>query len=166
MIASQVCVAQDSVKNKNWKTLVLPDGWYISVPVDFLREDGRGVDSEVGSVFSLNDGITLQFDIGIDNEIIFEKADCMLNTQIRKTKRDLHQKTTKDIYNIPKINRAYVDTINGRAAVIVVQQKSGQGLTCVSIKDCETRNWIGLQIANLSADKQDLVLQVFKSINR
>jgi len=166
LIDGLLCTAQTSVTDKSWKHLGLPGGWHISVPEGFWREDARGLDSHVGTIYSLKDSVTLGFDIGTSNEIILDKVDCSLETLVRKAKQGLEQKSTKQIYNIPEVNSGYVDTINGRVAIIIVQQKSGIGLTYVHIKECESQNWITISVNYLPANKHDLVLKIFKSIDR
>src|SRR6476469_5570054 len=92
--------AQGAIQEKIWKSLELPNGWYISVPEGFQREDGLGVDSRVGRVYSLKDSIRIEFDIGTDYNIIFDKVDCSLKSLTTKAKNNLQLKSTRQTYSI------------------------------------------------------------------
>lgn len=149
---------------KDWTEIRLPEGWTLYAPDSFSVKKLQGVDSQVGMVHSSSNGISIEYDIGPNMNILFEKPDCSLKGQIAWAKRILEDKSTKELYEIPKVNRGYVDTINGIVVRMIVPQKVGNGVIHLSAEDCKTRDWMGLSVKISNADNQELILKIFSTL--
>jgi hypothetical protein len=166
LILGATCIQSALSQKSQWKVLQLPDNWTILTPQNILRKDLQGVDSYVGEIFSSADSLSLSFDIGKSFSIrLTDKFDCSLKTQAKETTKYLHDTTFKKIYNIPHINKAYLDTVSGRIAIIIIPKVIGNGITYVSITDCKTGDWLGISGNNLNQDQNNLVLRMFETIN-
>ena len=149
---------------KHWKEISLPEGWTFYAPDSFAVKKLQGVDSQVGRVHSSSDSISIEYDIGRNMNILFAKPDCSLKAQIARAKGILEDKSTKELYQIPEVNRGYVDTINGIVVRMIVPQKVGNGIIHLSAEDCKTRDWMGLSVKVSNADSQELILKIFNTL--
>ena len=151
---------QDSV-------LVLYDGWAMSVPKGFTCKGGYSIDSYMGNIFSLKDSLELQFDVSTNLVVKPEyQFDNCLERMSAVAKLFLSSDSLVQALGVTNTSHAYIDTVNGKIAVIVVPQNIGKGETRIIVIDCPSISSLSLTGKDLNAVQQELVLTMFKTINR
>lgn len=151
-------------EHPDWKTLSLPAGWTIQTPEHFTAKRAQGIDSYPGYIESDKDSFYLTFDSGI--ELPGKSVDCNFTEQVRKARMDIESGFWKLHYNIPETHKGYIDTIDNLVATIIFPSITGKGTTRVSIKDCNSGAWLGIDGDSLSAEHQTLVLEMFSTIKQ
>jgi hypothetical protein len=144
-----------------WHKLSLPNGWIIYTPPDFVSKAGRGVDSEPGWIYSKKDSILLEYDSGAYEHNI---NSCDFQEHFQEAKASIDTGFYKTFYKVPFIHKAYIDTIDGKIAVIVTPTKVGKGTVEINIAGCHDGPWIEITGTKLIAEKEKLVLEIFKTI--
>jgi len=145
----------------DWKQHQLPNGWSFWAPPEFRSYEAQGIDSEPGFIISEKDSIHLQFDSGVE----FRKTKtCDFSNDFAEARKDIRDGFYKEFYKVPTVHSAYIDTIDNRVAIVVKPTKTMKGTVGVSIKDCETGAWLGIDGENLSQQSEALVLSIFKTI--
>ncbi len=123
-----------------WKTETLRFA-RLRVPVDFKHTVLQGVDSSPGTL--ANEAFTLSYDSGIELGALLADT-CQFDRLWQVTQSKIEDTAFRRIYQVPIKNRAYLDTIDKKPAIIIVPQVTGQGTTSVSLMDCKTGFWFYL----------------------
>lgn len=163
LIISCKRAAKEEVPYLGWIKTFLPNHWIIYLPPGFVFKPERGVDSNPGLIISKKDTLTLKFDSGQEK---IKMQDCDLHKSYLIAKASIDTGFYKEFYKVPVIHKAYIDTINGKIAIVILPQKTGQGTTAVEIlPDCKSGYWLGINCTGLSREKQDLMIKIFKTIS-
>ncbi|MDE3184989.1 MAG: hypothetical protein KGM16_16375 [Bacteroidota bacterium] len=138
-----------------WIKHQLPYGWTITTPSKFKIGKLQGIDSQVGYISSLADSILLNYDIGDD--IVPKDRDCNLSNEYEQANlRILNEKENQSNFQI--------DTIDEKIAIIETPKTKGNGQTRISIQDCKTGAWLGINGENLNSQREKLVVKIFQTI--
>jgi hypothetical protein len=96
---------------------------------------------------------------------LVKRKDCDLTSNLFKAKSSIDTGFTQTFYKMPLEHTAYIDTIAGRIAIVVKPTISGKGITGIELyADCKYRTWLGIEATNLTAKRQELVLQIYKTL--
>jgi len=143
---------KDVKLNPSWQKLSLPNGWVIYTPKEFKMKTIQGVDSEPGFIYSKKDSIRLEFDSGA-NDYYYDKH-CDLHENFSRVKANIDTGLHEKPYQVPSVNRAFIDTIDGRISLMIRPIHTGHGIVNVSTGDCSHGAWLGITGTNLS-EKQE-----------
>ena len=163
-LTSSICnqsFKKETTNHSDWIKLSLPNGWILQAPKGFRAKTLQGIDSEPGVINSKQDSIYLQFDSGTE---MMKKRDCSFTNNIEKAKESIEKGFYKTFYKIPSEHIAYVDTIDNKVAIIVRPTMSGHGTVAINISDCKTGEWLGITGTDLTLVKENIVLDIFKTI--
>lgn len=106
----------------------------------------------------------LEYDSGKE---LVKRNGCDLTSSFVKAKSSIDTGFTKAFYKMPLEHIAYIDTIAGRIAIIVKPTISGKGTTGIELySDCQSKTWLGIKATNLTAKRQELVLQIYKTLRQ
>ncbi|HVS94544.1 MAG TPA: hypothetical protein VHE59_21045 [Mucilaginibacter sp.] len=147
-----------------WHKLTLSSGWIIYAPPDFISKAERGIDSRPGIIYSKKDSIFLQYDSDI-----FERngiSGCDLKSHFADAKASIDTGFYKTFYKIPVSHIALIDTIDNKIAIILEPTRTGKGTVGIEIPGCRKEAWIGITGKNLTADKEKLVLEIYKTLRQ
>jgi hypothetical protein len=151
-----------TIDKSNWVKYTLDSHWIFKAPKGVKIVYTRGVDSVPGSIFLKSDSLELEFDSGFTGAM--NDTTCSLNSELLRTKA-LVSSGAYDFWNKPdKQHIIKVDTVNGMAAIFVTPAKAGVGVTHISISNCKSQYAIGITGHNIPITKQEMVLEIFKSI--
>ena len=138
-----------------WIKHDLPYGWTITTPSKFKIGKLQGIDSQVGYISSSGDSILLNYDIG--NELVPRNSDCNFSNEYEHAKlRILSEKENQSNFRI--------DTIDEKVAIIETPGTKGNGQIRISIRDCKTGAWLGINGENLNSERETLVVKIFQTI--
>jgi hypothetical protein len=154
---------KDSPIDSAWVKLTLPNQWTIYAPPGFSCKTGRGVDSDPGWIISKRDSIALEFDSGSHE---YGHNNCALSYQYQQAKASIDTGFYKTFYKVPQTHRANIDTIDDKIAVIVKPNATAKGTTGIEILGCAHQPWIAITGKNLSAKKEKLVLEMYKTVRQ
>lgn len=147
-----------------WIKIKIANGWFLKAPKEFKANVIQGIDSKIGYIFSKEDSIILDFDSGFNG--INEENDCSLKMQYYSVKNAIDSGNYyKDVYDVPKRHKVFIDTINNRIATIILPTKTGKGTLVVNVSDCRTGNNIGIKGQDFSASKEYLVLEILSTLD-
>jgi hypothetical protein len=159
-ISCQRSEKKEAKIDPSWHKLSLSNGWIIYAPPNFVSEAEQGVDSEPGIIYSKKDSIALQYDSGSNER---NNRGCGLQLQLQDAKADLAD-FYKTFYKVPIVHKAYIDTIDNKIAIFLKPTKTGHGTVGIEILGCREGPWIGIDGTNLSSEKEELVLKMYKTI--
>ena len=152
---------KEKPNHPDWVTLNLPNGWQLQTPSNFKAKAVQGIDSEPGYIYSKTDSIVLEFDSGFGP---FPNDDCDFSKQVDEAKKDIVSGFYKDFYKVPKIHKAYLDTIDNKVATFVLPTQTGKGTVGISISDCKSGYWLGITGQNLNGKREKLVIDILKTL--
>ena len=148
--------------NPSWQKLSLPNGWVIYTPKEFKVRTVQGVDSEPGFIYSKKDSIRLEFDSGQNDNYYYKH--CNLHENFLRAKANINTGLYKNTYKVPLINRADIDTIDGRISLMITPIYPGHGMVMVSTGECDQGAWLAITGTNLSDKQEKLALEIYKTI--
>jgi hypothetical protein len=93
-----------------------------------------------------------------------KQDNCDFQEALEKAQRDIASGSIKEFYDVPIKHKAYLDTINGLIATIIIPSVPGEGFIDIEISDCESGRWLGIKSKNCSSDKEKLILEIFNTI--
>lgn len=138
-----------------WVKHQLPNGWTITTTSKFKIGKLQGIDSQVGYISSSVDSILLNYDIG--NDIVPKNRNCNFSSEYEDAKlRILSEKEYQSNFRI--------DTIDEKAAIIETPRIKGNGQIRISIGECKTGSWLGINGENLNSEREKLVVKIFQTI--
>jgi hypothetical protein len=143
-----------------WIKYEVDDKWIFSAPKGAKIIYVRGMDSVPGNIILQNDSINLAFDSGFEG---FPDIVCDLNTELERARAEVARGSYKYLDRPDTLHTAQVYAINGMAATIITPIRVG-GVTDLFIANCERHCGLGIYGKNLSLAKQEVVLEIFKSI--
>jgi hypothetical protein len=144
----------------DWIKIDLPNGWTLHAPKGFYLKTAQGIDSQPGYIISKQDSINLVFDSGSGQK---KRAICDFKKQVEKASES--REFYKEFFNrTSKKHKVYIDTVDNEPVVIVRPVISTKGSVLISISDCETGHWLGIEAGNLTSQKEDMVLKIYKTI--
>ena len=152
------------VDTSKWITYTLDNKWAFTAPKGAKIIYLKGVDSVPGNIVLPEDSVRLEFDSGFETSAI--DTVCDLGSQAVYAKRDIARGSYKYLDKPDTLHNARVDTVNGKIATVITPMKIGRGTTRISISDCKSYTWIGLYGKNIPANKQELVLTIYKSLQQ
>ena len=161
------CNNQDSFETNNptWITYRLDKHWVFDAPKGAKIIYQQGIDSTPGNiVLTANDSVILEFDSGF--EMSFRDTFCNLGSEAVHAKWRITRGDYKYLDKPDTLHQARIDTVNGKIATIITPLKSGSGTTEIHISDCESNLWLAVYGANIPPDKQELVLDIYRSIRQ
>lgn len=154
-------------KQQEGDVLVIYNGWTLYTPKGFTCKGDYSIDSYMGTISSKKDSIKLQFDISPSRAMTkYQGNNCTLEQMSGMAKLFLDSDSLMQALRVTNTSHAYIDTINGRIAIVIIPQNIGKGETRILIIDCPSLSSLSLTSKDLNAEQQELVLTMFKTINR
>lgn len=142
-----------------WNTLGIGN-WTIQAPDGFVVAFEPGTVSEPGTLISEKDGIEIHFDMWSEKGANYEDCDSdMLIENI-----DLTLASSEEFYAADIEHNVWLDTINGRYAVLTRPLKTGTGTVSVHFNECH--HSLAMSIHDLNKEQEELVLEMFATIDR
>lgn len=152
---------EDAVVDPTWTKISMPHGWQIHLPSGFVYKIAQGIDSNPGYIISKKDSIFLFFDAG---EKLLKDVNCSFAQTMKNKRNEIDSGFYKHVYHVSNGYSAYIDTIDNKVAVIIKPTIAKQGILGISLSDCKSGKWLGLNGRNIPVKQQQLVLQIFKTI--
>jgi hypothetical protein len=150
---------QQPYVHAGWNTLGIGD-WTIQAPDGFVVEFKPGTVSEPGNLVSEKHGIEIHFDMW--NEPDANHEDCDEDMLIENI--DLTLASSEEFYAADIEHSVWLDTINGRYAVLTRPLKTGNGTVSVHFNECHRS--LAMSVQHLTKEQEELVLEMFRTIDR
>jgi hypothetical protein len=152
------CRPEKPLSLEEWKTIKVKPV-KLTLPADFKHTAFTGINSFSGKLASTD--FTLKYNIGVE---LIQKNGCLPSIQLKEHQTRLTHPDFQNHYQIPNRNRAYLDTVDHKIAIVIVPKRVGKGRTSISVNDCHTGFTFDLEGENLSEAQQKLALQIFETI--
>jgi len=152
--------------NPNWTKRNLTSDWTIYLPKNFKDSALIGIDSQPGFIRCESDSILLNFDSGAD-VILKGKLSgnyCDFSNQIKIAKGEIENDDQDYFRQEDKIYNLKIDTIDKKVAIVRTPILKGKNRVELQIRDCESGRWLSIYGENFSKEKENLVLEIFKTI--
>lgn len=166
VVLSMVIIACNTgVKPKDdiphdWVKIDLPNGWTLHAPKGFYLKRAQGIDSQPGYIISKEDSINLVYDSG---EGMIKRENCDFKHEVERANKSME--FNEQFYNrTSKKHKVYIDTVDNKPVVIARPVIVAKGSILIEISDCKTGNWLGIEAGNLTSQKENMVLKIYKTI--
>jgi hypothetical protein len=157
------CATENSsaVDKSKWAKYKIDNNWVFSAPEGAKILYFKGIDSIPGKIVLQNDSVSLEFDSTFEGS---SDTVCNLNNELVRAKAHIARGDYKFLDKIDTLHTIQVDTVNGMAATIITPKRIGVGVTDIFISNCEYHCGLGIYANNLPLSKQELLLEIFRSI--
>lgn len=151
-------VPQAKYTHPGWDTLYL-HGWSIQTPAGFEVRHNMGINPEPGHILSINDSIDIHFDVW--DEFVTDYEDC--NNDMLTENIESSLEWCEEFYHAGTEHTVWMDTVNGRYAVLSRPIKTGHGTLSIHFTECH--HSLAMSISDLTKEEEELVLEMFATID-
>jgi hypothetical protein len=141
-----------------WDTLHV-EGWTIQAPEGFEVQYTQGIDSQPGNIISASDSMEIHFDVWNEPDAGYDE--CNNDMLIENIESSLDW--CEEFYLVGTQHNVWLDTINGRYAVLSRPVRAGNGTVSIHFSECH--HSVSLSAIDLTKEQEELVLEMFATMD-